>query len=49
MKKEHPFIKQTALDYDMTYSEVEKIHQKYPETFDFYNALKDFIEKRKNS
>lgn len=40
------FILQTSKDYDMKYTEVELIKNKYPD--DFYKKLEEFISERKS-
>ena len=40
------FILQTSKDYDMKYTEVELIKNKYPD--DFYKKLEEFISERKD-
>ena len=44
-----PFIVQTAKDYDMEYSEVERFYNLYFESGMFYEKLEEFIKDRSNS
>jgi hypothetical protein len=43
---ENEFIKQTSLDYDMEYSEVERIYYIAKEHGDFYGRLEEYIKNR---
>jgi uncharacterized short protein YbdD (DUF466 family) len=44
MKNQDPFIAQTAKDYDMSYEDVERIKNKFPDNF--YEKLEEFIKER---
>lgn len=48
MKNKQEIIKQTALDYDMSISEVEKIYR-YNKGLKFYDALELYILNREMS
>ena len=41
-----PFIIQTAKDYNMSYSEAERINKMYPNKF--YQKLEEYIKDRAN-
>lgn len=43
MKNEIPFVKQTALDYDIDYDIVKKYYDKYGSTNMFYEKLEEEI------
>lgn len=49
MNKE-AIIMQTAIDYDMSYDEVESIYNMYhdEDVIEFYNQLEEFITNRAN-
>jgi len=40
------FIQQTADDYDMPYSEVERIYNKWNDKGLFYEKLEEYIKER---
>lgn len=42
------FIQQTAIDYDMNYSEVEIIYNRYYSEGLFYDKLEEYIKDRAN-
>jgi hypothetical protein len=44
--KKNGFIEQTAKDYDMPYSEVEFIYQKWRDKGLFYQKLEEYINER---
>lgn len=45
MRHLNEFVAQTALDYDMSYDEVQAVYDKHPDNL--YEALEDFINERK--
>ena len=46
---EEAIIKQTAIDYGMSYDEVENIYNMYhnEDILEFYNQLEEFIKNRR--
>lgn len=46
--KKNGFIEQTANDYDMSYSEVERIYNKWHSEGLFYEKLEEYIKERAN-
>lgn len=44
MEAKNTFIEQTAVDYDMSYEDVERIHTLHPDNF--YEELEKFINNR---
>ncbi len=47
MNMENGFIAQTASDYDMPYSEVEHIYNKWNAKGLFYEKLEEYIKERR--
>jgi len=42
----NPYIVQTAIDYDMSYLEVERIYDLYRKKGQFHEKLEEFIKER---